>query len=146
MWKNDELSGRKMKKTILFICTHNSARSQIAEGLVNHYWKKRYQAFSAGTQPGTVNPYAIKVMKELEIDISKARSKNANEFIGKVFDLVVTVCDSAKETCPFFLGAKEYLHKGFLDPSRAKGDEEEVAAVFRKTRDEIYRWLKDMLK
>lgn len=135
----------KMKNTILFICTHNSARSQMAEGLVNHFWKERYQAFSAGTQPGTVNPYAIKVMKEQGIDISKARSKNAGKFIGKGFDLVVTVCDSAKETCPFFPGAKEYLHKGFPDPSPAQGNEDEVMTVFRKTRDDIYSWLQDIL-
>lgn len=134
-----------MKKTILFICTHNSARSQIAEGLVNHYWKDHCQAFSAGTQPSIVNPNSIKVMKELGIDISKARSKNASKFIGKAFDLVVTVCDSAKETCPFFPGAKEYIHKGFPDPSQAKGDENEIIAVFRKTRDDIYIWLKNIL-
>jgi arsenate reductase len=139
------MENEKMKKTILFICTHNSARSQMAEGLVNHYWKDRCQAFSAGTQPGIINPYAIKVMKELGIDMSNARSKNAGEFIGETFDLVVTVCDSARETCPFFPGATEYIHKGFPDPSRAKGDEKEVAAVFRKTRDEIHRWLKDWL-
>ncbi len=135
-----------MKKTILFICTHNSARSQMAEGLVNHSWKDRCQAFSAGTQPGEVNPYAIKVMEELGIDISKARSKNASEFISKSFDLVITVCDSAKETCPFFPGAKEYIHKGFPDPSQEKGDKAHIAAVFKETRDEIHGWLKSVLK
>ncbi|NIM13081.1 MAG: arsenate reductase ArsC [Candidatus Aminicenantes bacterium] len=134
-----------MKKKLLFICTHNSARSQMAEGLVNHFWKDRCQAFSAGTQPGIVNPFAIKVMKEQGIDISNARSKNASKFIGKAFDLVVTVCDSAKEICPFFPGAKEYIHKGFPDPSQAKGDENEIIAAFRKMRDDIYIWLKNIL-
>ncbi len=117
----------------------------MAEGLVNHFWKDRCQAFSAGTQPGIVNPFAIKVMKEQGIDISNARSKNASKFIGKAFDLVVTVCDSAKEICPFFPGAKEYIHKGFPDPSQAKGDENEIIAAFRKMRDDIYIWLKNIL-
>jgi len=118
----------------------------MAEGLVNHYWKDRYQVFSAGTQAGKVNPYAIEAMKEIGINISKARSKNAAEFLGKAFDLVVTVCDSAKETCPFFPGAKDYIHRGFPDPTQAKGDGTHVAAVFRKTRDEIRSWLKNILK
>lgn len=137
---------KENEKTILFICTHNSARSQMAEGLVNHFWENRCQAYSAGTQPGEVNPYAIEAMKEMGIDISKARSKNAREFIGQKFDLVVTVCDSARETCPFFPGAKEYLHKGFPDPSLAEGIQNQVAEAFRKTRDEILAWLKNILK
>ena len=135
-----------MKKTILFICTHNSARSQLAEGLVNHFWNDGWQAFSAGTQPGQVNPFAIKVMEEIGIDMSAARSKSANEFIGQSFDLVVTVCDSAKETCPFFPGARQYLHKSFPDPSGAKGSDDEVSTVFRRTRDDIRRWLEELLK
>ncbi len=134
-----------MIKKMLFLCTHNSARSQIAEGLANHYWKDRCDAFSAGTQPGKVNPYAVKVMGELGIDISTARSKSAVEFIDQAFDLVVTVCDNAQENCPFFPGAKEYLHKSFPDPSATKGSEEEVTLVFRKTRDEILRWLEELL-
>ncbi len=134
-----------MKKAILFICTHNSARSQMAEGLANHYWKDRCQAISAGTQPGNVNPYAIKVLKELGIDISTARSKSAGEFIGQAFDLVVTVCDSARETCPFFPGAKEDLHQGFPDPSQVQGTDEEKILAFRKSRDEIRLWLEELL-
>jgi len=135
-----------MKKTVLFICTHNSARSQIAEALTNYFWKEKWQAFSAGTQPGQVNPYAIKVMQEMGIDMSSAASKNAKEFIGKKIDLVVTVCDSAKENCPFFPGAKDYVHKSFSDPSQANGTEEEITAVFQKTRDDIYSWLKEKLE
>ncbi|RKY02042.1 MAG: arsenate reductase ArsC, partial [Spirochaetes bacterium] len=105
-----------MKKTILFICTHNSARSQMAEGLVNYYYSEYFQAKSAGTIPTMVNPYALAVMKELGIDISHQRSKPIEEFRNKTFDIVVTVCDSARETCPFFPG-KIVLHRGFEDPS-----------------------------
>jgi len=135
-----------MKKTILFICTHNSARSQMAEALTNHFWKENAQADSAGTEPGKVNPYAIKVLKEMNIDISQAESKSAETFLGRSFDLVVTVCDSAKENCPFFPGAKEYLHQGFPDPSQAKGSEVEITETFRKSRDEIFNWLKTLME
>lgn len=132
-------------KKILFICTHNSARSQIGEALVNHLWKDRYRAFSAGTEPGVVNPFTIEVMKETGIDISKARSKNTNEFINESFDLVVTVCDNAKQNCPFFPGAKEYIHQSFKDPSEVEGTDDEILLSFRRTRHEIHNWLKDIL-
>lgn len=135
-----------MRKKVIFLCTHNSARSQMAEALVNYYWKDQYQAYSAGTEPGKVNPYAVKAMEEIGIDISAARSKNASEFIGKPFDLVITVCDNAKQNCPFFPGAKEYIHKSFEDPSEAKGNEKRIFMIFRKTRDEIHIWLKGILK
>ena len=132
-----------MKKKVLFICTHNSARSQMAEGILRTLYGDRYEAYSAGTQPTKVNPYAIKVMSEIGIDISNHRSKSAEEFRGKEFDYVVTVCDNAKEACPFFPGGKTYLHKGFKDPSEFKGNENEIVAEFRRVRDEIKRWIEE---
>jgi len=132
-----------MKKKVLFICTHNPARSQMAEGILRTLYGDRYEAYSAGTQPTKVNPYAIKVMSEIGIDISNHRSKSAEEFRGKEFDYVVTVCDNAKEACPFFPGGKTYLHKGFKDPSEFKGNENEIVAEFRRVRDEIKRWIEE---
>lgn len=134
------------KKKILFICTHNSARSQIAEGLMNHFLKESYEAYSAGTKPTKVSPYAIKVMAEIGIDISNHRSKSVLEFKGEKFDYVVTVCDSAKENCPFFPGAKEYLHKSFEDPSSFEGTEEEKLSKFRSVRDEIKNFIFETFK
>jgi arsenate reductase len=134
-----------MKKKVLFLCTHNSARSQIAEGLVNALYGDKYEAYSAGIQPSQVNPYAIKVMKEIGIDISKQRSKSVEEFRGEKFDLVATVCDQAKEACPFFPGGKKFLHKGFKDPSQFKGTEEEILAEVRRVRDEIKDWIEKVL-
>jgi len=103
----------------------------MAEGLMNYYLSDRYIAFSAGTKPTGVNPYAIKVMKELGIDISNHKSKSVLEFKGEKFDYVVTVCDSAKENCPFFPGAKEYIHQSFEDPSSFEGNEDEKFNKFR---------------
>ena len=130
-----------MKKTVLFICTHNSARSQMAEGLVNHYFSDRFKAFSAGTAATGVNPYAVKAMSEKGIDISHHRSKSVQEFAGKSHDYVVTVCDSARESCPFFPG-KNIIHHSFRDPSGMQGSEEEILNVFRVARDEIHSWIK----
>ncbi len=131
------------KKKVLFICTHNSARSQMAEGLLNHLYGSIYEAYSAGTSPSGVNPFAVKVLKEIGIDISKNKSKSIKEFEGMKFDLVVTVCDSAKEECPYFPGGKEYIHKSFPDPSAYKGSEEEKLEFFRKVRDEIKKWIEE---
>lgn len=133
-----------MKMSILFICTHNSARSQIAEGLVNALYGDRYLAKSAGTIATKLNPFAVKVMNEIGIDISYHRSKSIEEFKGKIFDVVVTVCDNAKETCPFFPG-KRVLHKGFDDPSSFEGSDAGKSAVFRKVRDEIKNWIEGNL-
>ncbi len=130
-----------MKKTILFICTHNSARSQMAEGLTNHFFKENWEAFSAGTEKTFVKPMAIKVLKEIGIDISGHRSKLSTDFRGKEFDIVVTVCDSAKENCPYFPGSASYVHKGFNDPSNSQGNDEEVLKAFRESRNEIHEWL-----
>lgn len=134
------------KKTVLFVCTHNSARSQMAEGLLNFLYGNEYQAFSAGTEPSTVNPYAIQVMSEIGIDISKHHSKSTNEFIGQNLDCVITVCDHAKETCPYFPGGKKRFHQGFEDPAAFKGTEENTLSTFRKIRDEIKDWISNFFK
>jgi arsenate reductase len=132
-----------MKKKILFICTHNSARSQIAEGFIKHQYGEQFEAFSAGTKPTKVNPYAIRVMSEIGIDISKHKSKSINNFEGMEFDYVVTVCDQAKESCPFFPAAKFFIHKSFEDPSSLEGTEEEILANFRKARQKIREWIEN---
>jgi len=129
------------KKRVLFLCTHNSARSQMAEGLLRTLYGSHYEAYSAGINPTNLNPYAVEVMKEIGIDISSHRSKNIEEFQGMNFDYVVTVCDYAKEACPFFPGKK--LHKGFEDPAGFQGTIEETLEVFRHTRDEIKQWIEN---
>ena len=136
-------------KKVLFLCTGNSARSQMAEGLVNHYLGERWRAFSAGTEPaGDVHPLAVRVMAEMGIDISHHRSKSTDEFRNEALDLVVTVCDDAAENCPLWLpaaapgaqgGEGRRVHLGFPDPARAEGSEAELLAVFRGIRDQI-RW------
>lgn len=133
-----------MKKTILFICTHNSARSQLAEGLVNHYFRNKWSAKSAGTEATFVKPFAIQAMKEVGIDISSQTSKTIETFQGQMFDVVVTVCDRAKETCPFFPG-KMVIHKSFTDPSNMVGTEKDKLLAFCHTRDDIYTWLSENL-
>lgn len=129
------------KKKVLFLCTHNSARSQMAEGLLRAGYGDRYDVWSAGTEPSRVNPYAVRAMAELGIDISDHASKHIEKFAGDHFDTVVTVCDHAKEACPTFPGAKEYIHHGFADPSQFRGKDEEILAGFRKVRDEIKKWI-----
>lgn len=115
----------------------------MAEGLLNALYGSLYEAYSAGTQPSGVNPYAIEVMAEIGIDISHHRSKYLSEFLGQEFDYVVTVCDKAKDSCPFFPGGKNYIHKGFDDPSSAQGTKEEILSKFREIRDEIRRWVEE---
>lgn len=134
---------KDMKKKVLFICTHNSARSHMAEGFLNALGGNQYTAFSAGTKPSEVHPLAIKVMKEVGIDISGHSSKGLETFLDQDLDLVVTVCDRAKESCPYFPGGKEIMHKGFEDPSAAAGTGEEKRALFRKVRDEIREWIRE---
>jgi arsenate reductase len=133
------------KKKILFICTHNSARSQMGEGIINSMFSKKFEAVSAGTEVSIVKPQAIQVMKEIGIDISDHTSKHLETFYGTVFDLVITVCDNAKKTCPWFPGAKEMIHKSFPDPSSATGSDEEKLQFFRKVRDQILKWIKEEL-
>ena len=125
------------KKRILFLCTGNSARSQIAEGFLRHMAGDKFQVYSAGVKPTQINPLAIKVMAEVGVDISEHRSKSAMEFIGQEFDYVVTVCDNAKQTCPVFPGHYEKLHWSLDDPAEAEGSEEDKLKVFRKIREEI---------
>lgn len=131
------------KEKVLFICTHNSARSQMAEGLMNARYADRFEAWSAGTDPSRVNPFAIEALAEVGIDISGRRSKSVDEFIGQELDYVVTVCDHANEACPFFPGGKKRIHHGFRNPSAAKGTMEERMAVFRRVRDEISAWIEE---
>jgi arsenate reductase len=128
------------KKNVLFICTHNSCRSQIAEGFLNTMYKDKYQAFSAGIKKTNVNPYVIEVMKELGIDLSKHYSKKIEDLEEKNFDFVVTVCDKAHESCPFFSG-KKVVHKNFEDPANFEGSLEDTLVEFRKVRDEIKNWI-----
>jgi len=130
------------KKKVLFICTNNSCRSQIAEGLLNSILGTKFIAFSAGINPTKVSPFAIEVMKEKGIDLSKQYSKSIEEFKGNNFDFVVTVCDNAKEICPFYPG-KKIIHKSFEDPSKFNGNIEETLEIFRKTRDKIKTWIVD---
>jgi arsenate reductase len=126
-----------MKKKVLFLCTHNSCRSQMAEGIVNNFLGDRFQAFSAGTEKTKVNPLAIEILAEIGIDISNHYSKTLDEFNGETFDHVITLCGSANEQCPIFFGGVKRVHIGFDDPSRTTGTEEEVLAEFRRVRDEI---------
>lgn len=137
-------NGELMKKKVLFICTHNAARSQMAEGYMDTKYGDRYEVFSAGTEVTRVHPVAIEVMKEIGIDISSHRSKLLDEFFGQGIGTVVTVCDSAQKACPFFPGAKEVMHQSFPDPSGFTGSDEEIRAGFRSVRDEIIRWIDEM--
>jgi len=132
-----------MKEKVLFVCTHNSARSQMAEGLMNALPGDRYEAFSAGTEPSHVNPHAIKSLSEIDIDISSNRSKDIHEFKGVKFDYVITVCDNAKERCPVFPRRGKHIHKGFADPSGVKGSDNQKLMTFRKARDEIRDWIQN---
>jgi len=130
-----------MKHKILFLCTHNSCRSQMAEGLANHFLRDRFKAFSAGTEATRVNPLAARVLAELGIDISDQRSKTTTEFDGQAFDHVVTLCGDANEKCPLFFGGVQRVHRGFDDPSLQAGSEEDLLPEFRRVRDEIKGWL-----
>ncbi|HEY6007316.1 MAG TPA: arsenate reductase ArsC [Geobacteraceae bacterium] len=134
-----------MKKRILLLCTHNSCRSQMAEGLINHYLGDRFQAFSAGTEATRVNPLATRVLAELGIDISHHYSKTIDEFAGQQFDHVITLCGSANEQCPLFFGGVQRVHIGFDDPSRLSGSDEEVLPEFRRVRDGIRKTLTEYL-
>ncbi len=133
-------------KKVLFICTHNSARSQIAEGLFRAMYGEEYEAMSAGTAPTGINPLANKVMQEIGIDISDQKSTSVEEFLGMQIDYVVTVCDQAKESCPLFPAKIANLHKSFEDPSKVEGTEEEKLRMFRRVRDEIKTWIEESFK
>lgn len=122
---------------VLFLCTHNSARSQMAEGLLRDLAGDRFEVMSAGTEATRVRPLAIRAMEETGVDISGQESKTLERYLGEPFDYVVTVCDAANEACPFFPGAKRRLHWSFEDPAAAEGSEEQRLEVFRRVRDEI---------
>ncbi len=129
-------------RKVLFLCTGNSCRSQMAEGWLRHYAGDRAQVFSAGTRPAGLNPMAVAVMRERGIDISGHRSKHVNDLANEDFLFVITVCDSAREACPVFPGALYQLHWSFEDPAGAMGSEEEKLEVFRKVRDQIAEHIK----
>lgn len=129
------------KKTVLFICKHNSARSQMAEGLLNSLKGQHYKTYSAGTEPTKLSSYAVEVMAEKGIDISMNRSKSLDDFKGMEFDYVVTVCEG--DTCPYFPYGKKHMHKSFKDPSSIKGDNDTIIKAFTQIRDEIEQWLKE---
>ena len=131
---------------VLFLCTENACRSQMAEGLVNHDLAGKVRAWSAGVRPSRVNPRAIQVMAELGIDIGQQRSKSVDSLAGEQFDLVITVCDRAQQQCPIFPGETEVMHVGFPDPARATGTETEILAVFRQVRDEMRDQLVPLLR
>ena len=120
---------------VLILCTGNSARSQMAEGLLRSLSKSVVEAHSAGTHPSRVNPLAVEAMKEIGIDVSGHRSKSVEEFAGQRFDLVITVCDNAKESCPVFPGAPERLHWSYEDPAAVEGSREERLRAFRRVRE-----------
>ena len=122
---------------VLFLCVHNSARSQMAEGMLRAWGGDRFEAHSAGNEVSEVRPLAIRAMSEIGIDISGQHSKSVSDFAGQQFDFAVTVCDDAKEACPYFPGAETQLHWSFDDPSAARGTDDERLAVFRRVRDEI---------
>lgn len=135
-----------VKKRVLILCTGNSARSHMAEGLLRHDAGERFEVESAGTKASFVRPEAIAVMRELQIDISVHRSKNVNEFDGQRFDYVITVCDNARESCPVFFGNAQKLHHDFEDPAAVTGSEEQRLTVFRRVRDELRVYLREFSK
>src|SRR5262245_59507982 len=125
------------KKRALILCTGNSARSQMAEGLLRNMARGRFEVASAGVSPTQVRPEAIEVMREIGIDISQQRSKSVDEFAGEEFDYVITVCDNAREQCPIFPGKTQRIHWSFEDPATVEGEWYQRLEVFRKVRDEI---------
>ncbi len=131
------------KKRVLILCSGNSARSQMAEGLLRHDAGDRFDVESAGTKPSVVRPEAIAALRELGIDISGHRSKHVDEFEGQKFDYVITVCDNAREACPVFFGAAKRLHHGFDDPAALNGSENDRLALFRRVRGELRDYLRD---
>lgn len=129
------------KKKVLILCTGNSARSQMAEGLLKHIARDEYKIYSAGTKPSVVRSEAIKVLAEIGVDISQNRSKSVDEFVGKEIDYVLTVCDNAKEICPYFPAQTLVVHHSFEDPAEIEGDEEAKLSAFRRVRDRIREYL-----
>jgi|SRR5450759_301948 arsenate reductase len=135
---------RTTRQRVLFLCTGNSARSQMAEGILRHFAGDRFEVFSAGTRPVGLNPNAVTAMAEIGISIAGSRSKSVDEFAGQRFDYVFTVCDNAKESCPIFPGGGRRLHQSFDDPAAAPADQQ--LGVFRKVRDQIADRLQEFLR
>jgi arsenate reductase len=134
------------RKRVLILCTGNSARSQMAEGILRHDGGDRFEVYSAGTKPSRVRPEAIAAMKEIGIDISGHRSKSLDEYLGENFDYIITVCDNAAENCPVFPGKAERIHQSFEDPPPpGVGDDAHRMAIFRRVRDEIRDWMKGFI-
>lgn len=133
-------------KKILVLCTGNSCRSQIAEGYLRHFAKERASVYSAGVETHGVNPKAIATMKEDDIDISNHTSNNIDEYFGIDFDFVITVCDNAKERCPFFPTKAQKFHHNFPDPAKAVGNEEEIKQEFARVRKMIKKYSKEFIK
>lgn len=135
-----------MSKRVLILCTGNSARSQMAEGILRQDGGEAFDVESAGVKPSIVRPEAIEAMREIGIDISSHRSKSVDEFIGQQFDYIITVCDNAKETCPVFPGKAERIHQSFEDPPPPGAKSaEETLSIFRRVRDEIREWMKGFI-
>jgi len=126
-----------IKPRVLFVCTENACRSQMAEGFLRHHAADRFEAFSGGADPGKLNPTAVEVMREVGIDISSHRSKDVAEFLGQNFHFIIRVCDKVKETCPVLPGAIWYLDWSLEDPASAKGSPTECMTLFRRVRDEV---------
>jgi len=135
------------KTRVLILCTGNSARSQMAEGILRHEGGDKFEVYSAGVKPGFVRPEAIQAMREIDIDISGHRSKSVDEFIGQEFDYVITVCDNAKETCPVFPGKAARIHQNFEDPpAPGVGADEYRLSIFRRVRDELRDWVRSFIR
>ena len=135
-----------VKPKVLFVCTQNSCRSQMAEGLLRHDARDLFEVFSAGTKPSQVRPEAIAMMRELGIDISGHRSKSVEEFTGQHFDYVITVCDNARESCPVFPALTTRIHWSIEDPAGVEGSEEQRFEAFRRIRDELRRRVRDFIQ
>jgi arsenate reductase (thioredoxin) len=134
------------KKRVLILCTGNSARSQMAEGVLRHDGGDAFEVESAGVKSSSVRPEAIQAMREIGIDISGHRSKSVDEFIGQDFDYVITVCDNAKESCPIFPGKTKRIHQSFEDPPPPSvGSDEQRLSIFRRVRDEIREWMREYI-
>jgi arsenate reductase len=135
------------KSRVLILCTGNSARSQMAEGILRREGGDRFDVFSAGVKPGFVRPEAIQAMREIGVDISNHRSKSVDEFIDQDFDFVITVCDNAKESCPVFPGKAQRIHRSFEDPpAPGVGSDDYRLSVFRRVRDQIRQWIKEFIQ
>jgi len=130
------------KEKVLFLCTHNSVRSQMAEGWLGHLYGDRFDPMSAGAKPAGVSRTATQVMAEVGIDISNHRSESVEEYLDRKPDIVVTVCDNAREHCPVFPGKCRMIHRNFYDPGTAEGDRDFIVSEFRRIRDEIGEWIR----